>query len=57
LLDLNVRADALENAPGLGAKLRRMSLQVGIGATILRLFFLPTIPNEMPKQVSMRPAW
>ena len=57
LLDLNVRADALENATGLGAKLRRMSLQVGIGATILRLFFLPTIPNEMPEQVSMRPAW
>jgi magnesium-protoporphyrin IX monomethyl ester (oxidative) cyclase len=57
LLDLNVRADALENAPGLGAKVRRMSLQVGIGATILRLFLLPTIPNEIPKQVSMRPAW
>jgi magnesium-protoporphyrin IX monomethyl ester (oxidative) cyclase len=57
LLDLNVRADALENEPGLGAKLRRMSLQVGIGATILRLFFLPTIPNEMPKQVAMQPAW
>ena len=57
LLDLNTRLDELEGAKGLGVALKRLPLQVGIGATILRLFLLPTIPNQMPKQVAMQPAW
>ena len=57
LLDLNIRLDGLEGAKGAGATLKRLTLQVGIGTTILRLFLLPTIPNQMPKQVAMQPAW
>jgi len=57
LLDLNIRLDALEGVSGVGTALKRLSLQLGIGATILRLFLLPTIPNQMPEQVAMQPAW
>ena len=57
LLDLNLRLDGLEGARGIGARLKRLSLQVGIGTMILRLFLIPTIPNQMPKQVAMQPAW
>jgi hypothetical protein len=56
-LDLNIRLDALEGVSGVGAALKRVSLQLGIGTTILRLFLLPTIPNQMPEQVAMQPAW
>jgi magnesium-protoporphyrin IX monomethyl ester (oxidative) cyclase len=57
LLDLNIRVDALEGVAGIGAKVKRLSLQIGIGATLLRLFLLPTVPNQMPKNVAMQPAW
>ena len=57
LLDLNIRVDALEGVSGIGAKVKRLSLQVGIGATILRLFLLPTVPTQMPKNVPLHPAW
>ena len=57
LLDLNIRLDGLRGVKGIGARLQRLSLQMGIGTTILRLFLLPTIPNQMPKQVAMQPAW
>jgi magnesium-protoporphyrin IX monomethyl ester (oxidative) cyclase len=54
---LNIRVDALEGVAGIGAKVKRLSLQIGIGATLLRLFLLPTVPNQMPKNVAMQPAW
>lgn len=57
LLDLNKRLEALEGQRGLLTSLRRLSLQAGNAITILRLFLLPAVPNEMPKQVAMQPAW
>lgn len=57
LLDLNQRLEGLEGQRGFIASLRRLSLQASNAITILRLFLLPAVPNEMPKQVAMQPAW
>jgi magnesium-protoporphyrin IX monomethyl ester (oxidative) cyclase len=47
----------LKQRGGLAAPLRRAGLAAAAGATFLRLYLLPTVPNQVPAAVRMAPAW
>jgi magnesium-protoporphyrin IX monomethyl ester (oxidative) cyclase len=42
---------------GLSGRLRRIGLSIAATLTFVRLYCLPTRPNELPTQVTMAPAW
>jgi magnesium-protoporphyrin IX monomethyl ester (oxidative) cyclase len=42
---------------GIVGRLRMAGLALRVGGTFLRLYTLPVVPNELPAQVRMSPAW
>ena len=53
-------AQAMERAKqqgGVIGALRRAGYATAAAATFARLYLLPTVPNELPRQVRMAPAW
>ncbi len=57
LLALSQQAEKLDKQAGVLPKVRKLGLGIRAGVTFLRLYMLPTIPNEAPAQVRMVPAW
>ncbi len=57
LLKLSKRAEQLQARGGLFNQVRRLGVMAQSGITFARLYFLPTIPNALPEQVCMSPAW
>ena len=58
--DLRKAADAMAELKGKGGPLtalRRVGLALGAGSALLRLFLLPTVPNAVPQDVRLVPAW
>jgi len=51
------RQRSLKRQGGILAGLRRGALALAAGATLARMFFLPTRPNAAPASVRMAPAW
>jgi magnesium-protoporphyrin IX monomethyl ester (oxidative) cyclase len=49
--------DATRKRGGLFAPLKLAALGLGIGVRFLRLYCLPTVPNEVPAQVRLSPVW
>jgi magnesium-protoporphyrin IX monomethyl ester (oxidative) cyclase len=47
----------LKQRGGLAAAVRRAGLAGAAGATFLRLYLLPTLPNRVPATVRVAPAW
>jgi len=47
----------LEAKPGVWAKLQRASNKASAGWIFLRLYLLPTKPNELPAQIRLNPIW
>ena len=57
LVDIHLRSNAARARGGIGSLLQRAALSVA-GATIFaRLYFLPTISNEVPERTRMVPSW
>jgi len=53
-------SDAMASAKaagGIGGRVKRIGLGAAAAATFLRLYTLPTKPNELPARVSLAPAW
>lgn len=57
LRELQEAREALEGQRGPVAAVKKLGCVIGSGMTFARLFLLPTIPNTIPDQVRMQPAW
>ncbi len=57
LARLTAAADASRKSGRLWSPLVRAGLGVAIAAEFVRLYLLPTRPNELPHQVRLSPAW
>ncbi len=55
LSHITKRTSELKRQQGLGARIRRMGLSAVAAATFVRLYTLPTIPNEVPDNVRLAP--
>ncbi|NDH39561.1 MAG: magnesium-protoporphyrin IX monomethyl ester (oxidative) cyclase, partial [Gammaproteobacteria bacterium] len=55
--ELQEAREALEGQRGPVAAVKKLGCVIGSGMTFARLFLLPTIPNTIPDQVRMQPAW
>ena len=54
---INRKIDAAADKPGLGGKLTRGWLNLKAGAVFAKLYFLPTIKNELPDQIRLQPSY
>ena len=57
LLRLSRAAAAARAQRGIGGRLKRVALTAGIGATLVRLYLLPTDRRELPSEIRLAPAW
>ena len=57
LTELSARMDAAKKRGGVGGLLTRGWCAVAATATFARLYMLPTVAHELPKQIHMAPAW
>lgn len=57
LLALSRENEALLARGGFGARVARLGVAAKAGFEFVRLYCLPTVPNEVPAQVRMVPAW
>ena len=57
LFHISQRVDAAKAQGGVIGLARRAAWSVAGLATFARLYLLPTVPNELPQQVRMAPAW
>jgi magnesium-protoporphyrin IX monomethyl ester (oxidative) cyclase len=48
---------AARAAGGLGGRVKRLALGVSAASILVRLYLLPTKPNELPQDVRLAPAW
>jgi magnesium-protoporphyrin IX monomethyl ester (oxidative) cyclase len=54
---INEKLNALQDATGVGSKLKKAWLTASAGASFLRLYTLPARHNELPQQVRLEPVW
>ena len=54
---LGAKSAAAKARGGLGGALTQMGCAVGAALTFVRLYTLPVVPNTVPMQVRMQPAW
>lgn len=54
---LSAKSDAARARGGVLSLLQRAAYGVGTAATFARLYLLPTIPNEVPRDVRVAPTW
>jgi magnesium-protoporphyrin IX monomethyl ester (oxidative) cyclase len=54
---LMVSMDSAKARGGVLAKLKVAGIALAVGATFVRLYFLPVKRNVLPEQVCMRPVW
>jgi len=57
LSQISESVQAARAAGGLRGAVQRAGLAVSAAVTLVRLYCLPTVPNEIPQQVRMAPAW
>ena len=57
LLHISQKVDAAKAQGGVVGLLKRGAWSIAGLATFARLYVLPTVPNELPQQVRMAPAW
>ena len=54
---ISTQVDAAKARGGLVGRLKQVGWSVLGAAAFARLYLLPTVPNELPQQVRMAPAW
>jgi magnesium-protoporphyrin IX monomethyl ester (oxidative) cyclase len=54
---LNLAGLAARERGGLFGHAQRLACAAGMGLEFVRLYFLPTRPNEVPQDVRLSPAW
>jgi magnesium-protoporphyrin IX monomethyl ester (oxidative) cyclase len=54
---LGMAAEAAQARGGWLAPLRRAACGVAATITFARLYFIPTVPNELPREMRMAPTW
>jgi magnesium-protoporphyrin IX monomethyl ester (oxidative) cyclase len=57
LLAASVRLETLARTGGALSVLRGLSVRLGIVATLVSIFFLPTKKNALPVQIRLAPTW
>jgi magnesium-protoporphyrin IX monomethyl ester (oxidative) cyclase len=54
---LSTRAAAARARGGMLSLLERAACSIGTVTTFVRLYLLPTVPNEVPREVRVAPSW
>jgi magnesium-protoporphyrin IX monomethyl ester (oxidative) cyclase len=57
LFRLAQESDRAKQQGGLVGAVKRAGYGLAAAVTFARLYLLPTVPNELPQQVRMAPAW
>lgn len=57
LCRINAAAERAREKGGVFNAVKRLGLKAAGGYTFVRLYMLPTVPNELPADVRMEPAW
>jgi len=57
LRKLSIKADEASARGGIGGLLTRGYCAVAAGATLLRLYLMPSIPNALPQDMRLSPIW
>ena len=54
---ISVAMEAAKARGGIGALVKRVGLGIAAGITFVRLYCLPTVPNALPQNMRVVPAW
>jgi len=57
LFGLAQRMESAKQQGGIVGAVKRAAYASAAAATFARLYLLPTVPNELPRQVRVAPAW
>ncbi len=54
---ISVAMEAAKARGGIGSLVKRAGLGIAAGITFVRLYCLPTVPNALPQNMRVVPAW
>jgi len=57
LVEINERVEAAQAQGGVLGAIKRGVATLSAAAVLTRMYLLPVVPNELPEQVRMAPAW